>query len=65
MTKAERMIQRARREFRYGRSDELCIVKQIIRAGSQDSERGDLFRQVDRLLHKERESAERYSALVR
>lgn len=65
MTKSERLIQRVRREFRYGRSDELRIVQQIIRAGAQDSERGDLFRQVDRLLQKDRGSAERYPSLVR
>ncbi len=66
VTKSERLIERARREFRYGKSNELHVVKQVIRAGAAGSERGDLFRQVNRLLEKDRGSknTERHPALV-
>lgn len=64
-TKSERMIERARKEFRFGKSDELHIVKQIIRAGSEESERGDLFRQVSRILGEDRHRPERNPAVIR
>lgn len=59
-TKSERLIERARKEFRYGKSDELRIVRQVIRAGSEESERGELFEQINRLLGKGRHAEKGY-----
>jgi len=58
------MIQRARREFRYGKATELDIVRLVIRAGSVDSERGDLLRQVSRLLDKAERCGGRYPSVI-
>ncbi|MBP2019318.1 hypothetical protein J2Z79_002745 [Symbiobacterium terraclitae] len=63
-TKSERLIERARKEFRYGRSDELQIVRQVIRAGTEESERGELFEQVNRLLGKGRRTPDRQPSTV-